>query len=93
MTLDDSIRAAREIGIRCHPTRTRPHLPALSRTRLHPGSAPTRTRTHFRFHPTRGIMTLGKSQGGLPPDSVVEDTEEALADAERLIQSYHDPGK
>ena len=30
------------------------------------------TRVGLRFHPTRGSMDLGQSQGGLPPDSVVE---------------------
>lgn len=26
----------------------------------------------FRFHPTRGSMSVGESQGGLPPDRIVE---------------------
>ncbi|MBN1903212.1 8-oxoguanine deaminase [Candidatus Sumerlaeota bacterium] len=44
-----------------------------------------------RFHPTRGSMSLGKSQGGLPPDDVVQDEETILLDSERLIKKYHDP--
>lgn len=59
VSVDDSIRAAREVGL--------------------------------RFHPTRGIMTLGRSAGGLPPDEVVEVQGAALADAERLIAEFHDP--
>jgi cytosine/adenosine deaminase-related metal-dependent hydrolase len=46
-----------------------------------------------RFHPCRGSMSLGQSQGGLPPDSVVEDEEAILADCERAVERYHDPGR
>ena len=45
----------------------------------------------IRFHPCRGSMSLGKSQGGLPPDSVVETEDEIIADCERLFRTYHDP--
>ena len=59
--LDDTIRAAREVGL--------------------------------RFLATRGIMTLGASSGGLPPDGCVERAEAALADAERLIAQFHDASR
>ena len=39
----------------------------------------------LRFHPTRGSMDLGRSQGGLPPDSVVEDLDAVLAATEAAI--------
>lgn len=44
----------------------------------------------MRFHPTRGSMSVGVSQGGLPPDSVVQREERILLDSERLIHRYHD---
>jgi cytosine/adenosine deaminase-related metal-dependent hydrolase len=59
VSLDDEIRAAKEIGI--------------------------------RFHATRGAMSRGESQGGLPPDRVVEDEASILHDTRRVIETYHDP--
>ncbi|WP_395727692.1 8-oxoguanine deaminase [Nakamurella sp.] len=48
-------------------------------------------RVGLRFHPTRGSMDLGRSKGGLPPDSVVEDIDAILAATEEAIDTYHDP--
>lgn len=45
----------------------------------------------LRFHASRGSMSLGESQGGLPPDQVTEDEESILKDSQRLIEAYHDP--
>lgn len=45
----------------------------------------------LRLHASRGSMSLGESQGGLPPDSVVDDEETILKDSQRLIEQYHDP--
>jgi 8-oxoguanine deaminase len=45
----------------------------------------------LRLHASRGSMSLGESQGGLPPDSVVDSEERILADSQRLIEAYHDP--
>ncbi len=58
--LDDSIEAAREIGM--------------------------------RFVATRGSMSVGQSQGGLPPDRVVELEDDILRDTQRLIEAHHDAG-
>ncbi|HEU5150162.1 MAG TPA: 8-oxoguanine deaminase [Iamia sp.] len=44
-----------------------------------------------RFHPTRGSMSLSEKDGGLPPDSVVQDDDTILADSERLVGLHHDP--
>ncbi len=56
--LDDSIEAAREIGM--------------------------------RFTASRGSMSVGQSQGGLPPDPVVEQESFILKDSQRLIEAWHD---
>ncbi|TPG23383.1 8-oxoguanine deaminase [Variovorax guangxiensis] len=56
--LEDSIDAAREIGM--------------------------------RFVATRGSMSVGASQGGLPPDCVVEREDVILKDTQRLIEAHHD---
>jgi 8-oxoguanine deaminase len=45
----------------------------------------------IRFHPTRGSMSRGTSQGGLPPDSVVQDEDDILAESEAAIDRWHDP--
>lgn len=45
----------------------------------------------MRLHASRGSMSRGESQGGLPPDSVVEDENFILEDSQRLIEQYHDP--
>jgi cytosine/adenosine deaminase-related metal-dependent hydrolase len=45
----------------------------------------------MRFQPTRGSMSRGRSQGGLPPDEVCQDEEAILADSRRLIREHHDP--
>jgi cytosine/adenosine deaminase-related metal-dependent hydrolase len=45
----------------------------------------------LRFHPCRGAMDLGESDGGLPPDSLVEDRDVILAASEEAIDRFHDP--
>jgi 8-oxoguanine deaminase len=45
----------------------------------------------LRLHASRGSMSLGESQGGLPPDAVVENEAFILKDSQRLIEQYHDP--
>jgi 8-oxoguanine deaminase len=45
----------------------------------------------LRLHAARGSMSLGESQGGLPPDAVVDSEETILRDSQRVIEHYHDP--
>jgi cytosine/adenosine deaminase-related metal-dependent hydrolase len=44
-----------------------------------------------RFQPCRGSMDLGESDGGLPPDAVVESTDDALARSREAVERFHDP--
>lgn len=44
----------------------------------------------MRFHACRGSMSVGKKQGGLPPDSIVEDEKFILKDTLRVIEQFHD---
>ncbi|RZU63096.1 8-oxoguanine deaminase [Zhihengliuella halotolerans] len=41
---------------------------------------------------TRGSMTLGEDDGGLPPRSTVQRADVVLADSERLIREHHEAG-
>jgi 8-oxoguanine deaminase len=45
----------------------------------------------IRMTVTRGSMNLSQKDGGLPPDSVVQDEETILADSERVLKLFHDP--
>jgi cytosine/adenosine deaminase-related metal-dependent hydrolase len=45
----------------------------------------------MRFHAARGAMSIGESQGGLPPDSLVEKEPAILNDTQRVIETYNDP--
>lgn len=44
----------------------------------------------IRFQPTRGAMSIGESDGGLPPDALVEDEAAILKDCIRVIDAFHD---
>src|SRR5260370_14568505 len=48
-------------------------------------------RLGMRMTVTRGSMNLSVKDGGLPPDSVVQDEETILADSERVLKLFHDP--
>ncbi len=45
----------------------------------------------LRFHPTRGSMDRGESEGGLPPDFVVEAIPAILEATQQAVETHHDP--
>jgi cytosine/adenosine deaminase-related metal-dependent hydrolase len=47
----------------------------------------------IRFTATRGAMSIGVSNGGLPPDTLVEDEDAILRDCERVIGTFHDASR
>jgi len=47
------------------------------------------TEVGLRFHPTRGAMSIGESDGGLPPDALVENEHAILEDCIRVVDSFH----
>jgi len=67
------------------------HLYLVPRDSSHDDEIRAARELGIRFHPCRGSMSLGRSQGGLPPDSVVQTEDEIIADCERLYNAYHDP--
>lgn len=44
-----------------------------------------------RLHAARGAMSIGETDGGLPPDALVEREPEILEDCVRVIDAFHDP--
>jgi 8-oxoguanine deaminase len=50
-------------------------------------------RLGLRVLVTRGSMNLSERDGGLPPDSVVQDEDDILADSKRLVDRYHERGE
>lgn len=48
-------------------------------------------RIGVRLHAVRGSMDRGRSHGGLPPDNIVESTDQALTNTAQAIAEYHDP--
>jgi cytosine/adenosine deaminase-related metal-dependent hydrolase len=47
----------------------------------------------MRFHAARGSMSVGQSQGGLPPDQVVEREADILRESQRLIERWNDKAR
>ena len=51
------------------------------------------SRVGIRAVLTRGSMNLSEKDGGLPPDSLVQDAETILLDSEKMIAAHHQPGE
>jgi 8-oxoguanine deaminase len=47
----------------------------------------------LRFHAARGAMSISESQGGLPPDYLVEREDAILKDTIRVLEQHHDPSR
>jgi cytosine/adenosine deaminase-related metal-dependent hydrolase len=45
----------------------------------------------LRFCASRGSMSRGRKDGGLPPDDLVQEVDHILDDCVKLVQKYHDP--
>ncbi|MGI9100875.1 MAG: 8-oxoguanine deaminase [Terriglobales bacterium] len=75
----------------CTTTTDHHYLFPRGQTKLIDAEIEAARRLGISFHPTRGSMNVGVSRGGLPPDSVVQTTDQILEDSERLIRKYHDP--
>ena len=94
---EESVHLAALVGMAelmlsgCTTTSDHHYLFPRGQTRLIDAEIAAARQIGIRFHATRGSMSVGASQGGLPPDSVVQDEDEILADSERVIRTYHDP--
>ncbi len=93
----DAVDAAARVGLGellltgCTTTTDHLYLFPKGQTRLIDAEIAAARDLGIRFHPTRGSMSRGKSEGGLPPDDVCQDEEDILADSRRLIREHHDP--
>ncbi|MGC6485182.1 MAG: 8-oxoguanine deaminase [Candidatus Puniceispirillales bacterium] len=50
-------------------------------------------RVGVRFTATRGAMSIGESQGGLPPDYLTESEADILKDFDRVVDAFHDSSR
>lgn len=94
---EEAVRLAALVGMAelmlsgCTTTTDHHYLFPRGQTRLIDVEIQAAEEIGIRFHPTRGSMSLSEKDGGLPPDSVVQDEDEILKDSERVIDLYHDP--
>ncbi len=76
----------------CTTTSDHHYLFPRGQTRLVDAEIEAARAIGIRFHATRGSMSLSQKHGGLPPDDVVQEEDQILADSERVVTQYHDPG-
>ena len=66
-------------------------FPNETSERILPSQAKAAKDLGVRMHFSRGSMSLSKKDGGLPPDSVVQDVDKILKDSAEAVKKYHDP--
>jgi cytosine/adenosine deaminase-related metal-dependent hydrolase len=94
---EEWVRAATLVGLAelalsgCSTSTDHPYLFPPGRGDLLAAEIDAAMQVGLRFHPCRGSMDLGRSFGGLPPDEVVESTDDVLATTDVAISRYHDP--
>ncbi len=76
-------------------TTTTDHLYLVPRSleKIHDEEIRAARELGIRFHPTRGSMSRGRSQGGLPPDDVTQTEAEIMRDCERVVRDFHDASR
>jgi cytosine/adenosine deaminase-related metal-dependent hydrolase len=96
-TLDvEDVRAAAVVGLAelarsgCTTAADHHYLVPRGDDTVFDALADAATTIGIRLHLARGSMDLGRSDGGLPPDHVVEDLDSILASTERVIERHHD---
>ena len=91
------VRAAASVGLAelalsgCTTTTDHHYVFPHGRTGILEAEVDVARQLGLRFHPCRGSMDLGRSRGGLPPDEIVEETDDVLARTDEAITALHDP--
>lgn len=94
---EEWVRAAAGVGLAelalsgCSTTTDHHYIFPEGRTGLLEAEIDVARHLGLRFHPCRGSMDLGESAGGLPPDSLIQDTDTILEQTEAAVRRYHDP--
>ena len=66
-------------------------FPGTGRSSSWPGSSTPPRPWASGSTPPRGSMSRGKSDGGLPPDDLVQPVDVILRESQRLVEAFHDP--
>jgi cytosine/adenosine deaminase-related metal-dependent hydrolase len=94
---EEWVRAAARVGLAelalsgCSTTTDHHYIFPTGRVGLLEAEIEAAREIGLRFHPCRGSMDLGESNGGLPPDSIVQETDVILTQTEEAVRRFHDP--